>query len=478
MSNLPLAPPRRTLHARRDVHAGRMFRSAPESLPGFIAAVLEPGVNAIALVAAHDFWGEPFGRPSMVLLLLALMLTFPGSARFRDEPAVAARDIAAGWLWLMSVLLAGGYATASLELFEPAVLATWALAAPALHWSAVMTGRAWLRWRARSDAAPRRAVVVGGGAPGSRMAQALRDRDDTETKVLGFFDDRAVERMEADAAGARLGSLAAVASYVQSHMVDDVYITLPLGSQPRIISLLETLQGTTASIHYVPDIFGISVIQGRLQDIGGVAVVGLCETPFTGVNAAAKRISDIVIASLSLLILSPLLLLLALGVRFSSPGPVIFRQRRNGLGGEEIVIYKFRTMRATEDGEVIRQATRHDDRITPFGTFLRRTSLDELPQFINVLQGRMSVVGPRPHAVAHNNAYRQVITAYMVRHKVRPGITGWAQINGHRGETATREMMQARVEHDIEYLRNWSLALDLEIVARTVRLVFSDPSAH
>jgi putative colanic acid biosynthesis UDP-glucose lipid carrier transferase len=165
-------------------------------------------------------------------------------------------------------------------------------------------------------------------------------------------------------------------------------------------------------------------------------------------------------------------------VRFSSPGPAIFKQRRNGLDGEEIIVYKFRSMRAQDDGAVVQQATKADPRITPLGAFLRRTSLDELPQFINVLQGRMSIVGPRPHAVAHNEMYRQLIKAYMVRHKVKPGITGWAQIHGHRGETDTIEKMQARVEYDLEYLRNWSLGLDLQIIARTIKLVFFDRNAY
>ena len=165
-------------------------------------------------------------------------------------------------------------------------------------------------------------------------------------------------------------------------------------------------------------------------------------------------------------------------VRLSSPGPVIFSQRRNGLGGEEIVIYKFRSMTTLDNGGVVAQAKKGDARITPFGAFMRRTSLDELPQFFNVLQGHMSIVGPRPHAVAHNRLYRQMINAYMVRHKVKPGITGWAQVNGHRGETETVEKMQARVEYDLEYLRNWSLRLDLQIIARTIRLVFFDRNAY
>jgi putative colanic acid biosynthesis UDP-glucose lipid carrier transferase len=238
------------------------------------------------------------------------------------------------------------------------------------------------------------------------------------------------------------------------------------------------VQGTTASLYFVPDVFGISIIQGRLQDMNGVPVVGICETPFTGTNELVKRVSDVVIASLIIVLISPLLLALAIGVKLSSPGPVIFKQKRNGLDGEEIVVWKFRSMTAQENGPVVRQATKNDPRVTRFGAFLRRTSLDELPQFFNVLQGRMSIVGPRPHAVAHNEEYRRIIKAYMVRHKVKPGITGWAQVNGHRGETDTIEKMQARVEYDLEYLRNWSLGLDLQIIVRTIRLVFFDRNAY
>ena len=242
--------------------------------------------------------------------------------------------------------------------------------------------------------------------------------------------------------------------------------------------LLESLQGTTASLFFVPDVFGISIIQGRLQDMNGVPVVGICETPFTGTNELVKRLSDIVLASLILLLISPLLLVIAIGVKLSSPGPAIFKQRRNGLDGEEIVVYKFRSMTTQDNGPQVMQATRGDSRITPFGAFLRKTSLDELPQFINVLQGRMSIVGPRPHAVAHNEMYRQLIKAYMVRHKVKPGITGWAQVNGLRGETDSLQKMEARVRHDLDYLRHWSLGLDFYIILRTVRLVFSDRSAY
>ena len=240
-----------------------------------------------------------------------------------------------------------------------------------------------------------------------------------------------------------------------------------MSSQPRILSLLDGLRDTTSSIYFVPDIFLTDLIQGHVDFVQGLPVVAVHETPFTGLNGVIKRASDVVFLLLILALLSPVLLIIALGVKLSSPGPVIFRQRRYGLDGKEIVVYKFRTMTVTEDGAVVRQATRHDERVTPFGAFLRRTSLDELPQFINVLQGRMSVVGPRPHAVAHNEMYRKLIKGYMLRHKVKPGITGWAQVNGFRGETETVEKMKARVDCDLDYLRNWSLQLDIYIVAKT-----------
>ena len=262
-------------------------------------------------------------------------------------------------------------------------------------------------------------MVVGAGALGVKVSNAFQARGDIGLSFLGYFDDRADDRVDIEAAGARLGNLKQVAQYVREHGVHEVYITLPLGSQPRILELMEQVQGTTASVFFVPDVFGISIIQGRLQDMNGVPVVGLCETPFTGTNRLVKRLSDIVLASLILVLIAPVLAIIALGVRLTSPGPAIFRQRRNGLDGEEIIVYKFRSMRTQDNGTVVKQATKDDPRITPFGAFLRRTSLDELPQFINVLQGRMSIVGPRPHAVAHNEQYRQLIKAYMVRHKVK-----------------------------------------------------------
>ncbi|WP_397535598.1 undecaprenyl-phosphate glucose phosphotransferase [Roseateles sp.] len=456
----------------------RTFYSAPQSVESLIAALLEPGLIVLCYLAVNAAFGEPVLRSTLVLCLLVFALTFPGRNRFGEHPASAFVNVLGSWLMLLSILALCAYATSSFSYFNDDVLMWWVGLTPLLQCLAIEIGRRIRCWHNARPEARRPAVIVGAGSLGAKVARALRDGADSGSVCLGFFDDRQHDRLHAEAANQLLGRLDDVSHFVRRHGVREVYITLPLGTQPRILALQEQLQGTTASLFFVPDVFGISIIQGRLQDLNGVPVVGICETPFTGTNELTKRISDVVLASLILLLISPLLLLIAISVKLSSPGPVIFRQRRNGLDGEEIIVYKFRSMRVLDDGAVVRQATKDDPRITRFGAFIRRTSLDELPQFINVLQGRMSIVGPRPHAVAHNEQYRQLIKAYMVRHKVKPGITGWAQVNGLRGETDTLEKMKARVEYDLEYLRNWSLALDLQIIARTARLVLFDRNAY
>jgi len=456
----------------------RTFYSAPQSVTSLVAAFLEPSLTVLVFLAVSAAFNEPIGRADLTLCLLVFALTFPGRNRFWDRPLNAAVDISTSWLSLVVILALCGYATRSLALFQPNIVMWWMLITPVLLWLTYLCGRTVLRQLAARPENRRSAVVVGAGALGVKVSRAFEARGDSGLSFLGYFDDRADERVDPDAIGQRLGNLRQVAPYVREHGVHEIYITLPLGSQPRILELMEQVQGTTASVFFVPDVFGISIIQGRLQDMNGVPVVGLCETPFTGTNRLVKNLSDLVLGAFILALISPVLLVLAIGVKLSSPGPALFKQRRNGLDGEEIVVYKFRSMRSQDDGEVVQQAVKGDPRITPFGAFIRRTSLDELPQFINVLQGRMSIVGPRPHAVAHNEQYRQLIKAYMVRHKVKPGITGWAQIHGHRGETDTIEKMQARVEYDLEYLRNWTLGLDLQIIARTIKLVFFDRNAY
>ena len=275
-----------------------------------------------------------------------------------------------------------------------------------------------------------------------------------------------------------MGGVKDVTQFVKQEQVNVIYISLPITAQSRIHDLFDSLRDTTVSIYYLPDVFTFDLIQAKTLNMQGIPMIALCESPFDSISALTKRLYDFALSLLILLILSPLLLIIAVSIKLTSPGPILFQQRRYGLDGEEINVYKFRSMSVCENGAKVTQATRNDPRITRVGAFLRRTSLDELPQFINVLQGRMSIVGPRPHAVAHNETYRKLIKGYMVRHKVLPGITGWAQVNGSRGETETVEKMRKRIEYDLDYLRNWSVYLDFLIILRTVGAVINDKNAY
>lgn len=336
------------------------------------------------------------------------------------------------------------------------------------------------RWSfAGSEAS--RAVIIGLSSLSNELAYKFKKDPSLGVDFMGFFDDRWQERISEknqQYPEKLLGNVAATAEFVKTHNVQHIYIALPMSAQPRILALLDELRDTTASIYFVPDIFLFDLIQANISDINGIPIVAVCQSPFIGINSKIKRISDIVLSLSILLLTAPFILLIAIGVKLSSRGPILFKQRRYGLDGKEILIYKFRSMTVMEDGEQVNQATQHDPRITRFGSFLRKTSLDELPQLINVLQGCMSIVGPRPHAISHNEMYRSLIKGYMIRHKVKPGITGWAQINGFRGETDILEKMQARIDYDLDYLRNWSLFLDLLIIFKTIGVVIKDKNAY
>jgi putative colanic acid biosynthesis UDP-glucose lipid carrier transferase len=454
------------------------FGAAPQSVPVFVAALLEPLVAVACLLLVQAAHGERLDRPVMLLAILVLVLVFPGTDRFLDPPFASAVDIALAWATILAILALCGYATDSLKFFEPLVLATWAGIVPVAQYCAVQLGRVLIRSHAAQPQMRRTALVVGGGELALHVGRALHGRRELARNFVGYVEDRRDARTHPEVLAQIVGRIDEVVACVQRLQVHEVYITLQLNSAERVRELLQALQNTTASIYFVPDFQGVKLVQGRMMSMAGMPVFALLDSPFVGMNALVKRASDVVLASLILALIAPLMLVLALGVKLSSPGPVIFRQRRNGLDGREITVYKFRSMTTQDNGAHVAQARRGDPRVTRFGAFLRRTSLDELPQFVNVLQGRMSVVGPRPHAVAHNEFYRPHVQRYMVRHKVRPGITGWAQVNGCRGETEVVEKMQRRVEYDIDYLRNWSLRLDLHIIARTIRLVLFDRGAY
>jgi len=449
-------------------------RLAPAALA---QAVLDPLVAIGALLLSAFAFGAAFEGPYLILALIVFSLTFPGAPPKSISLRGLAGDVMSSWFVVVALLLLIGWATRTLGSFDPRVILAWVLATPVALFAARALMPVVLVRLLAAEGVQRVAVIAGEGELGRKLAERIRTAPFLGIRVAGFFDDRSPERIGAVVPGEILGHLNQVAAYVKTHHVDLIYVTLPIASQPRILKLLDELHDTTASFYFVPDIFLFDLIQARLDTIGGIPVVAACETPFYGISGLIKRASDIVLASVILLLILPLMLAIAVGIKLSSPGPALFKQRRYGLDGKEIIIYKFRTMNVLEDGNAIKQATRNDRRVTRFGALLRQTSLDELPQFFNVLQGRMSVVGPRPHAVAHNEMYRRLIKGYMIRHKVRPGITGLAQVNGLRGETDTLDKMQARIEHDLEYLRNWSLQLDLQIVVKTIFVLLKKPDA-
>ncbi len=440
-----------------------------------LISALDPLITIGTLLLCIALFKVRFQGAYLILALLVFSLTFPGRAPGAPGVQALAREVAASWCITVAVLAVIGWATRTLDVFDPRVLLAWLLATPAARFAGHLALPPLLQ---RVYTARRTAVIVGACELGRALAERLRSNPLLGIRVAGFFDDRGPDRTGKEAAGCTLGTLEQLADYVKAQRVDLIYITLPMASQPRTVRLLDQLHDTTASIHFVPDIFLFDLIQARIDTLDGIPVVSVCDTPFRGFNGVVKRASDIVLALLILAVTLPVMLAIAVGVKLSSPGPAIFRQRRYGLDGREILVYKFRSMTVTEDGPVVQQATRNDGRVTRFGAFLRRYSLDELPQFINVLQGRMSVVGPRPHAVAHTELYRKLIKGYMFRHKARPGITGWAQVNGLRGETDTLEKMERRIAYDLAYLRRWSLQLDLWIVLKTLSVVIDGRNAY
>jgi putative colanic acid biosynthesis UDP-glucose lipid carrier transferase len=367
--------------------------------------------------------------------------------------------IVVGFIWTLIVL------SDLTDRFAARVVLTWAAITPVALWASRLGVQLVFQSIGVQRLPLRTAVIIGRNELGALLEQRLRDDPSLRIRVLGFFDDR-----EADGASL-LGEPAQLPRFILENGVRLVYITWPMTRESRILDLLESLRDSTVSIYFVPDVSVASLIQGRVDLVSGIPVVGICESPFYGIRGLAKRLCDVMIASAALVATSPILLAAALGVRLTTPGSVIFKQRRYGLDGQEIVVYKFRSMTVSEDGDhTYTQVIRNDNRVTRFGAFIRRTSIDELPQLFNVLEGSMSLVGPRPHAIAVNEQYRRLISGYMVRHKVKPGITGWAQVNGLRGGDDL-DSMRRRVELDIEYLRNWSLGLDIAILLKTAALI-------
>ena len=456
----------------------RTLRSGTSHLLALFEGALDPLVLVLSLWALTFHFEGSVSPPYVILSIIIFSFTFPGSTRLQLSVPKMILSVVLHWFWIATLLMLVGFITGYIHKFSRPVIDSWLWFAPMVQIGVQLALRAAAPVLVKLQGPSRSAVIVGMNEQGMALAKNIGFSTYSDINLLGFFEDRSAERRGQGDEYKLLGKVDGLAAYVKKHRIQLIYLSLPMTSRPRILEILDHLKDTTASIYFVPDMFVTDLIQGHSETVCGVNVISVCDTPFRGVNSALKRCSDIVLSILILLLIAPLMLAIAVLVKAGSSGPVIFKQRRYGLDGEQIIVYKFRSMAVMEDGGTIQQACKNDARITRLGAILRKTSIDELPQFINVLQGRMSIVGPRPHAVAHNELYRTLIKGYMVRHKVRPGITGWAQVNGSRGETATLDKMQARIDLDLDYLRNWSLPLDIFIILKTVRLVFKDTTAY
>lgn len=450
------------------------------NLNKLIKILIDPVLMIVLLFGLVISTEGNLGSHYIVLSILVFTLSFPGTWINSNNLSKDIFSTISQWFLIVGILLFFGYATTFLQIFSQQVIIAWVLVTPLVLVSAHWCARQYLSSQHYLAQVKKTAVIVGFNELSLQLRDRIKSDNTLAIDLKGFFDDATASQSPVLLGQnvSTTGTLSQLAQYIKQHAVDIIYITLPPSMHTQIMALLDDLKDTTASIYFVPNFFMADLIQGRIDEIDGMPVVAVCETPFTGFNGFVKRASDIIISSLLLCLLSPVLIIVAIGVKLSSPGPILFNQRRYGLDGQEITVYKFRSMTVVENGDIVTQATQNDKRVTSFGKFIRKTSLDELPQFMNVLQGRMSVVGPRPHAVTHNEMYRKLIKGYMIRHKVKPGITGWAQVNGFRGETKTVQCMKGRIEYDLDYLKKWSLTLDINIILKTILLVFKDSKAY
>lgn len=384
------------------------------------------------------------------------------------------------WTATFSGLLALGLFSEYTTELSTAGLWWWFAFTPLLAISLRIGFRWQKRFRRQLGIQPKQYAIIGVDELGFQIANNIHANPELNLHLTGFFDDRPDERLESipEHLPKRQGSIERLIELARSGEIDTIYISLPMRAESRINEILKRLGDTTASVYIVPNFFVFRLLHSRWSDIGGLPVVSLHETPIYGVDGVVKRTADIFFATLGIVLSAIPMMIIAVLIKLTSKGPILFKQKRYGLDGKEIHVWKFRSMTVTENGPHVQQATKNDPRVTAIGKVIRRTSLDELPQFFNVLMGTMSMVGPRPHASAHNEEYRGIIDGYMLRHKIKPGITGLAQVNGCRGETDTIEKMERRVEYDHRYIRQWSFWLDIKIMFKTVFAVFADENAY
>lgn len=444
------------------------------------------------LLAIHPGYGVPAAVEYYFAVIAAVAIGLPfvlqafGSYSVHAllRPADEIARIAMAWTLLFASAAVLMFLAKASGSFSRLWLASWYLAGfGCLAGSRIVLASVLRHWNTRGQL-DRRAVIIGGGEPARSLASALRDASDADVSVIGVFDDRDDDRSPVDLDGLRkLGTVSDLVDFVRQARVDLLIVTLPLQAEERLLSVLKTiwvlpvdirLSAYTQKLRYRPRAYSY---------IGNIPFIDVFDRPLGDWGKLLKNIEDKVIAFFMVTALLPVMALVALAVKVESRGPVLFRQKRYGFNNELIEIYKFRSMYHDQsDMNAARLVTKDDPRVTRVGRFIRKTSLDELPQLFNVLKGDLSLVGPRPHATrakAGGVLYDEVVDGYLARHRVKPGITGWAQVNGWRGETDTKEKLQRRVEHDLYYIENWSLALDLYILAMTpVSLMTQRESAY
>ncbi|TWU65663.1 undecaprenyl-phosphate glucose phosphotransferase [Crateriforma conspicua] len=469
---------------------------------------LQPTFDAIAIVlsAALVKWAVKgviddkvviAGMIATVVFLLLSQLTGLqrkfGSGSADNEMS----GLAVTWTLTVLVMSMIAFATRYGQEFARSVILAWIIVAPSMIGFFRMSIRLVQNAMNRRGIGVRRVAIAGFNQLGLRTAHNIEQDPSIGFRMVGFYDDRKHVRPDdtdkdtkpMDASGPESeqplsadhplhGGLDALVAAAKAGEIDTVLITLPMRAEARIRGLLDQLSDTTASVYIVPDFFVFELLHSRWTNMGGLPAVSVFENPLFGVDGIAKRLFDVTVACAALLCAAVPMTLIAIAVKVTSRGPVFFRQKRYGLDGKEILVWKFRSMRTCDNGPVVKQATKDDPRITPLGGILRKTSLDELPQLFNVIDGSMSLVGPRPHATAHNEQYRGQIRGYMLRHKIKPGITGLAQVNGCRGETETIDKMEKRVHFDHQYIRSWSIWLDLKIMFKTLLVVWTQPEAR
>ncbi len=428
-------------------------------------------------------WSHDYTRLGLMAILLFTFFSeyFEVYAAWRAVPLYReAIRIVFTWGFCVAILLLLGFALRSTSEYSRVVLSLWIMGTPTIIILLHALRRGFLGFLRSNNLNTRSIAIAGGNELGDRLESTVQKMPWLGYNFFGYYDDRDSHRCDSklDRKLVRHGRFEDLYTDAKNGKLDVVYITLPLSAEKRIRNLVSRLANSTVSVYFIPNFFVFDLLHARWNTLHGLPVVSIFESPFFIIDGWIKRITDLIMVIIILPLISIPMILIALGVKLSSPGPIIFKQWRYGIRGEPIEVWKFRSMRVCENDNTIKQATRNDSRTTPFGVFLRRTSLDELPQFINVLQGTMSVVGPRPHAIAHNEFYREQIPGYMQRHKVKPGITGLAQISGYRGETETLDKMEGRIRLDLEYIGRWSVWLDAVIILKTIVYVLRGKLAY